>query len=74
MKIPCSYCKAMENPDNWLPVMEAKIEGLRLYCIWTLVDPPLNCHLLDKMWVFDLKLDREGIVVKRRYAVGRNRL
>ncbi|KIK61235.1 hypothetical protein GYMLUDRAFT_243877 [Collybiopsis luxurians FD-317 M1] len=62
--IPKSYNKAMQNLSDWIPLMQKEIDSLQAHNCWTLVDWPSNVKILNGMWVFNLKLDGDGNVLK----------
>ena len=54
----------MLNRDTWYPAMTEEILGLETRGCWTLVDCPLDAQISDRMWVFNVKLDGNGVVIK----------
>lgn len=64
VRIPKSYEQAMRNPELWEPAMQSEIQNLEAHECWQLVDLPEGANLVDGMWVFDLKMDDDGNIVK----------
>jgi hypothetical protein len=64
--IPRSYRDAMREPEKWMPPMQAEFNQLEDRGVWKRVDLPPGEHAIDGMWVYDLKVDSDGNVVKRK--------
>jgi hypothetical protein len=64
--IPRSYRDAMREPEKWMPPMQAEFDQLEAQGVWKRVDLPAGERVIDGMWVYDLKLDGDGNVVKRK--------
>ncbi|KAJ3791439.1 hypothetical protein GGU11DRAFT_751804 [Lentinula aff. detonsa] len=68
--IPKSYAEAMRDSEGWLPPMKAEFESLINRGCWSLVDRPMNQKILNGMWVYDLKVDGDGVILKRKARYG----
>jgi hypothetical protein len=44
--------------------MQAEMDMLKAKHTWDLVKPPLGANIMDSMWVYDIKWDREGNWIK----------
>jgi hypothetical protein len=64
--VPRSYREAMREPDKWLPAMQAEVDQLQKRGVWELVDLPAGERAIDGMWVFDVKVDGAGNLLKRK--------
>ena len=63
--IPRSYKHAMAtNPERWMVPMKVKMETLKGKHMWDLVKPPPKVNVIDLMWIYDIKWDREGYRIK----------
>jgi hypothetical protein len=69
--IPCSYCEAMREPEKWWPAMKSEFDQLETHGVWKLVDLPAGERAIDGMWVYDMKVDGDGKLLKYkgRYVV-----
>jgi hypothetical protein len=56
----------MREPEKWMPPMQAEFNQLEDRGVWKRVDLPPGEHAIDGMWVYDLKVDSDGNVVKRK--------
>ena len=54
----------MSDKDTWFPAMTKEIGNLEKRGCWTLVDRPTDAKVLDGMWVFDVKLDGDSVIIK----------
>jgi hypothetical protein len=53
----------------WMPLMQAEVDQLREKGIYKLVpmsEIPLGMTIINNMWVYDLKLDGNGEVIKHK--------
>ncbi|KAD1781278.1 hypothetical protein E3N88_42305 [Mikania micrantha] len=53
-----------EDDKNWINAMKVEMEAIEKNNTWTLVDPPENHRTIGLKWVFKLKKDARGNVVK----------
>ena len=73
--IPQSYKQAMENATFQHSAIEAEFHGLEEQGYQELVDLPASIHCMNGMWVFDLKINSEGNIIKpKAYYVGQGNL
>lgn len=65
---PSSLKEAMRRPDwqNWKNAMAVEYSSLMENETWSLVDSPQNRKVISGQWVFKLKKDREGKILKYR--------
>ncbi|KAJ8892825.1 hypothetical protein PR048_005406 [Dryococelus australis] len=56
-----------ESPLGMKLVMEVEMEGMRNN-VWEIVDTPNNARVIGSKWVFSLKYDTDGKVVKHHKA------
>jgi hypothetical protein len=56
----------MREPEKWVPPMQAEFNQLEDRGVWKRVDLPAGEHAIDGMWVYDLKVDGDGNVLKRK--------
>jgi hypothetical protein len=63
-RVPRSYKEAMREPEKWEPAMRAEFDQLEVHGVWKLVDLPAGEHAIDGMWVFDVKVDGDGNILK----------
>lgn len=63
---PLSLKEAMMSPDwvHWLKAMKVEMDSLVENETWDLVDRPANRAVLTGRWVFKLKRDRNGQILK----------
>jgi hypothetical protein len=64
--IPRSYRNAMREPEKWLPPMQAEFNHLEERGVWKRVNLPVGERAIDGIRVYDLKVDGDGNVVKRK--------
>jgi hypothetical protein len=66
IKIPFSYEEAISCPeaDKWIAAMDAEMEAIIGNKTYTLVDLIENRKLVGVKWVYDLKRDEEGNILK----------
>jgi hypothetical protein len=64
--IPRNYYEAMREPEKWVPPMQAEFDQLKTRGVWKRVDLPAGERAIDGMWVYDLKVDGDGNVLKRK--------
>ena len=64
-RIPQSYKHAMAtDPDRWMIPMNIEMDTLKAKHTWDLVIPPPGANIMDSMWVYNIKWDREGRRIK----------
>ena len=44
--------------------MQTEIETLKAKHTWDLVKPPPGVNIMDSMWIYNIKWDREGNCIK----------
>ncbi|KAJ7869334.1 hypothetical protein B0H14DRAFT_3580658 [Mycena olivaceomarginata] len=64
--VPRSYQEAMRESQKWMPAMQAEIDQLEARGVWKLVDLPEGERAIEGMWVYDVKVDGEGKVLKNK--------
>ncbi|KAF5370491.1 hypothetical protein D9757_013116 [Collybiopsis confluens] len=64
--IPKSFPEAMANADDWLPPMKKEFDSLVQRGCWTLIDRPKDARVMQGMWVYDIKVDGDGKLLKRK--------
>jgi hypothetical protein len=66
----------MRKPEKWMPPMQAEFDQLEARGMWKRVDLPAGERTIDRMWVYDLKVDGDGNVIKRkaRYVACRDKM
>ena len=64
--VPLSYEKAIASPDaaKWKEAMKREMDSLSAHKTWSLVKLPPGRKTVQNRWVFTLKRDREGKVIK----------
>jgi Reverse transcriptase (RNA-dependent DNA polymerase) len=63
--IPRSYKEAMNtDPMRWMAAMEMEMATLKSKRTWDLVPPPLDVNIMDSMWIYDIKWDGQGNLIK----------
>jgi hypothetical protein len=62
--VPKSFHEAMEHPEIWTGPMEKEYGSLISREVWVLVDPPLGANIIDCKWVYAVKYDIEGAIIK----------
>ncbi|UYV65648.1 hypothetical protein LAZ67_3004952 [Cordylochernes scorpioides] len=77
MNIPKTYREAMNTPfsDQWKEAMEEEFHSLTSHNVWTLVPKPENENLIKGKWIFNIKLNPDGSIDKRKarfVAMGHN--
>jgi hypothetical protein len=71
--VPKNYQQAMMSPEVWMPPMQKEYTALIGHKTWTLVDAPPNANIVDCKWVYAVKYDTEGAVVKWKARRGSNK-
>jgi hypothetical protein len=56
----------MQEPEKWIPPMQAEFDQLENCGVWKRIDLPPGEHAIDGMWVYNLKVDGEGKVLKQK--------
>jgi hypothetical protein len=64
-KEPTCYVDATGNPE-WEVAMENEIQSIEKNKTWTLTDLPLGQKPIGLKWVFKLKKNAEGVVMKHK--------
>ncbi len=64
--IPRLYEQAMKDPNLWMPAMQKEYDTLVKRDVWELVEKPEGVHLLEGMWVYNLKVKGDGSIVKSK--------
>ncbi|UYV70659.1 hypothetical protein LAZ67_8000192, partial [Cordylochernes scorpioides] len=77
MNIPKTYREAMNTPfsDQWKEAMEEEFHSLTSHNVWTLVPKPENENLIKGKWIFNIKMNPDGSIDKRKarfVAMGHN--
>jgi hypothetical protein len=64
--IPESFSKAIasEEKEKWIEAIEKEKESLSLMGTWKLVDRPKDKPVVKNKWVFDVKTDELGAVIR----------
>ncbi|KAJ0801008.1 putative RNA-directed DNA polymerase [Helianthus annuus] len=65
---PESYVEAMVDP-NWKKAMDLELDSINKNKTWTLVDLPKDHKAIRLKWVFKLKKDTAGNVIKHKARV-----
>jgi hypothetical protein len=68
--IPKSWHEAMRHPELWMPPMQKEIATLLCKGVWRLEQPPLGAHVISGMWVYDIKVDGAGNLIKPKSSLG----
>ena len=55
-----------ERDRNWQWTMLEEMKAIEENKTWQLVDPPLGCHLISLKWVYKVKQDECGAIVKHK--------
>lgn len=63
---PETFKEVLDHPqkDEWLKAMQAEYDSLQKHGTWTLVDRPKDRKMTKCKWVFKLKKDTSGQVLK----------
>lgn len=63
---PDTYEEAMSSPDNvkWIQSMNEEYNSLMNACTWTLVDKPMDRNIIGCKWIYKMKTDAEGQVMR----------
>ncbi|CAK5270155.1 unnamed protein product [Mycena citricolor] len=65
-RLPRSETEALREPELWGEPMRDEMDQMKKKGVWELVDLPEGKRALDGMWVFNVKVDGAGAVVKRK--------
>jgi hypothetical protein len=68
-RIPKTYRDAMRNADIWMPPMRDEIQQLQergVYKLIPLSEVSKDSVIIQNMWVYDVKLDGNGEVIKHK--------
>jgi hypothetical protein len=60
---PPTFAEA-EKEANWRKAMLEEMKSIEENSTWELVDPPRGCRLIGLKWVFKVKRDEHGAIVK----------
>ena len=65
---PASFKDALASPDRaeWQNAMEKELESLQTNDVWDLVELPEGRKAVGSKWVFKLKVDADGSVVRHK--------
>ena len=68
---PTTYNQAIncKNKNQWLIAMEDELNSIEQNKTWSLVDIPPGCNAIGSRWVFGLKRDEKGEVVRFKARV-----
>jgi len=63
---PKTFREAVRGPDSqkWTESMEAEIQSLTANQTWTLVHPPKDRNIVGSKWVYKIKKNSDGSVIK----------
>ncbi|KAF5343211.1 hypothetical protein D9758_013429 [Tetrapyrgos nigripes] len=61
-----SFKQAAKDWEAWRLPMAAEVESLQQQGTWELVNPPEGIHIVNGIWVYNVKVDGEGNVIKRK--------
>jgi len=62
---PTTHAKAQGDPA-WREAMQLELESVESNWTWELVDPPVGHRPISLKWVFKLKKDEKGAVIKHK--------
>jgi len=62
---PTTHAEAYGDPA-WREAMEAELESVERNRTWDLVDPPAGHRPISLKWVFKLKKDEKGAVIRHK--------
>jgi hypothetical protein len=65
--IPKTHKEAMNSPDwaKWSQAIQSELDSLERNKTWKLVPkPPGNVNVIDNKWIFDLKRDQHGNIIR----------
>jgi len=57
---------AAERDEAWRRAMLEEMKSIEDNCTWELVDPPVGCRPIRLKWVYKVKRDERGAVVKHK--------
>lgn len=63
-EVPRSYKQAMIRPALWYPPMQSEFATLIEKGVWELVPRRVGVNVMKSMWVYALKYDGEGNIIK----------
>lgn len=72
VNVPRTFREAMRSrqADEWKAAMEREMQALREKGVLTLIEKlPEGQHVIDTKWVYDLKVDENGYIVRFRARV-----
>ena len=64
--LPRNHVEAFRHPELWLEPMEIELFTMEERNVFTKVQRPPNRNVIEPKWVYALKLDAEGEVLKRK--------
>ncbi|KAF7345159.1 Retrovirus-related Pol polyprotein from transposon TNT 1-94 [Mycena sanguinolenta] len=62
--VPQNYQEAMEHPEVWMEPMQKEYASLVGCETWVLVDKPPGANVVDCKWVYAVKYNTEGEIIK----------
>jgi hypothetical protein len=62
--VPKNFMEAMQHPEVWMAPMEKEYRLLVGREVWVLVDPPPSVNVIDCKWVYAVKYDIKGEIIK----------
>jgi hypothetical protein len=62
--VPKNYQQAILSPEIWMPPMQKDYTALVGHETWILVNTPLGANIVDCKWVYMVKYNTEGEVIK----------
>lgn len=71
-EIPRSYNEAIKQPEVWGPPIAKEIENHNSHMTWDIVklrEVPVNTKLIGTRWVFNIKRNEHGEVMKRKARI-----
>ena len=65
---PCTFAEAMESSrsNEWMEAMEDEIVSLRKNGTWELTEAPQNRKVIQSRWVFKVKRDGTGHMIRHK--------
>ena len=62
---PTTHAEAHGDPA-WRKAMETELESVEKNRTWELADPPVGHRPITLKWVFKLKKDEKGVLIKHK--------
>jgi transposase InsO family protein len=65
---PRTYRQAVNstNAEKWIEVMNEELKSIEDSGTWEVVNPPLGRNVIGSKWVFKVKLDNEGKLIRHK--------